>query len=225
MSVRPCPPSGGKLAGFRRLFEDRILVFSREMPFRAVARLTGMSPHRARSLRDRYVDPTVAPQDLPGVETPTVDESSQDRGHDDVTAAADSACRAVILPARASPGRASWSIRGARLPRVETSYFAPQSFGWAEAPSGAPFHRAGLASSEPDSGDFRRDPGPRGRTPPGRTVSQRGKRSAVRPRPFSPPVHPLPPGLALFASKRLRAASKLYPSPGDPPCICHTPPS
>ncbi|UEO01217.1 ISL3 family transposase [Acidiferrobacter thiooxydans] len=78
------------------LFEALILTFCREMPFRAVARLTGVSLHRVMSLCERYVDLAVAQQDLSGVESLAIDETSKARGHDYVTIAADSARRAVI---------------------------------------------------------------------------------------------------------------------------------
>jgi hypothetical protein len=60
-SVRQVEPSwAGRLAGFTLLFEALILAFCREMPFRAVARLTGVSLHRVMSLCERYVDLAVA---------------------------------------------------------------------------------------------------------------------------------------------------------------------
>lgn len=90
------PPWAGKLAGFTRLFEALILAFCREMPFRAVARLTGVSLHRVMALCERYVDLAVAQQDLSEVKTLAIDETSRARGHDYVTLAADASRRAVI---------------------------------------------------------------------------------------------------------------------------------
>lgn len=96
-SVRQIEPSwAGKLAGFTRLFEALILAFCREMPFRAVARLTGVSLHRVMALCERYVDLAVAQQDLSEVKTLAIDETSRARGHDYVTLAADASRRAVI---------------------------------------------------------------------------------------------------------------------------------
>lgn len=64
-SVRQVEPAFvGKLAGFTLLFEALILAFCREMPFRAVSRLTGVSLHRIMGLCERYVDLAVAQQDL-----------------------------------------------------------------------------------------------------------------------------------------------------------------
>ena len=96
-NVRQIEPAFvGRLAGFTLLFEALILAFCREMPFRAVARLTGVSLYRVMSLCERYVDLAVAQQDLSGVESLAIDETSKARGHDYVTIAADSARRAVI---------------------------------------------------------------------------------------------------------------------------------
>lgn len=96
-SVRQVEPSwAGRLAGFTLLFEALILAFCREMPFRAVARLTGVSLHRVMSLCERYVDLAVAGQDLSEVRVLAIDETSRARGHDYVTIAADASRRAVI---------------------------------------------------------------------------------------------------------------------------------
>ena len=90
------PAFVGKLAGFTLLFEALILAFCREMPFRAVARLTGVSLYRVMSLCERYVDLAVAQQDLSEVQELAIDETSKARGHDYVTIAADASRRAVI---------------------------------------------------------------------------------------------------------------------------------
>ena len=96
-NVRQVEPAFvGRLAGFTLLFEALILAFCREMPFRAVARLTGVSLHRVMSLCERYVSLAVAGQDLSEVRSLAIDETSKARGHDYVTLAADSARRAVI---------------------------------------------------------------------------------------------------------------------------------
>ena len=96
-NVRQVEPAFvGRLAGFTLLFEALILAFCREMLFRAVARLTGVSLYRVMNLCERYVDLAVAQQDLSGVESLAIDETSKARGHDYVTIAADSARRAVI---------------------------------------------------------------------------------------------------------------------------------
>lgn len=57
-NARPVEPAlVGRLAGFTRLFVALILAFCRGMSFRAVARLTGVSPHRVMSdLRQKPYD-------------------------------------------------------------------------------------------------------------------------------------------------------------------------
>ena len=96
-NVRQVEPAFvGRLAGFTLLFEALILAFCREMPFRAVSRLTGVSLHRVMSLCERYVDLAVAQQDLSEVRALAIDETSRARGHDYVTLAADASRRAVI---------------------------------------------------------------------------------------------------------------------------------
>ena len=96
-SVRQIEPSwAGKLAGFTQLFEALILALCREMPFRAVARLTGVSLHRVMSLCARHVDLAVAQQALSEVQALAIDETSKARGHDYVTIAAEASRRAVI---------------------------------------------------------------------------------------------------------------------------------
>ena len=106
-SVRQIKPAFvGRLAGFTLLFEALILTFCREMPFRAVARLTGVSLHRVMGLCERYVDLAVAQQDLSGVESLAIDETSKARGHDYVTIAADASRRAVIAVAEERDAKA-----------------------------------------------------------------------------------------------------------------------
>ncbi|MEW5708632.1 MAG: ISL3 family transposase [Pseudomonadota bacterium] len=93
------PGWAGKLAGFTLLFEALVLAFCREMTFRAVARLMNVSVHRVMSVCERYVELSVAQQDLSGVKELAIDETSSARGHDYVALAADTARRAVIAVA------------------------------------------------------------------------------------------------------------------------------
>ena len=90
------PAFAGTLLGFTVLFEAPIPALCREMPFRAVSRLAGVSLHRVMSLCEQYVDLAVAQQDLCGVRGLAIDETSRACGHDYVTPAADTARRAVI---------------------------------------------------------------------------------------------------------------------------------
>lgn len=93
------PPWAGKLAGFTLLFEAFVLLLCREMPFTAVARLTGESVHRAMAVCRRYVDAAVAAQDLAEVRRVAIDETSRAKGHDYVSLFADEARRRVLFVA------------------------------------------------------------------------------------------------------------------------------
>jgi transposase len=46
----------GRLNGFTLLFEAFILMLAREMPFAAVSRIVGESPHRVLAVCEKYVD-------------------------------------------------------------------------------------------------------------------------------------------------------------------------
>lgn len=91
------PPWAGQLKGFTLLFEALVLCLCREMPFSAVARLTGESWHRVSAIAERYVDLALAAADFSGIEELAIDETSKARGHDYVTIAADPARRAAIF--------------------------------------------------------------------------------------------------------------------------------
>ena len=91
-AVRQVEPDwAGKLSGFTLLFEALVLMLAREMPFAAVARLTGESWHRVAAICRRYVDLALAQADFSGVTHLAIDETSRARGHDYVTLAADAA--------------------------------------------------------------------------------------------------------------------------------------
>ena len=99
-AVRQVEPDwAGKLSGFTLLFEALVLMLAREMPFAAVARLTGESWHRVAAICRRYVDLALAQADFSGVTQLAIDETSRARGHDYVTLAADAAPqrRAVLF--------------------------------------------------------------------------------------------------------------------------------
>jgi len=97
--VQVSPPWAGKLSGFTLLFEAFVLLLAREMPYRAVARLTGVSVHRVMALCERYVDAAVAAQDLSEVSRLAIDETSRAKGHDYVSLFADEARSRVIFVA------------------------------------------------------------------------------------------------------------------------------
>lgn len=97
--VQVSPPWAGKLSGFTLLFEAFVLLLAREMPYRAVARLTGVSVHRVMALAERYVDAAVAAQDLSEVHRLAIDETSRAKGHDYVSLFADEEKSRVIFVA------------------------------------------------------------------------------------------------------------------------------
>jgi len=97
-SVRQVQPGwAGKLPGFTLLFEALVLMLARQMPFRGVARITGLSVHRVMAICERYVDLAVAERDLAEVRQLAIDETSRARGHDYLMLAADAERRAVIF--------------------------------------------------------------------------------------------------------------------------------
>jgi len=73
------------------------MAFCREMPFAAVARLTGLSWHQVRTLCQRYVDLGLAEADYSDVTHLAVDETSKARGHNYVTVVADADARRVLF--------------------------------------------------------------------------------------------------------------------------------
>ena len=93
------PPWAGKLSGFTLLFEAFVLLLCREMPFTAVARITGVSVHRVMSLAERYVDAAVGAADLSEVRRLAIDETSRATGHEYVTLVADEQARRVLYVA------------------------------------------------------------------------------------------------------------------------------
>ena len=94
------PPSwAGRLRGFTLLFEAMILLLCREMPFAAVARLTGLSWHKVRAICSRYVDQAVEQADYSEVRSLAIDETSRARGHDYVSLFAHPSERRVLFVA------------------------------------------------------------------------------------------------------------------------------
>ena len=91
------PPWAGRSSGFSLLFEALVMSLCREMPFAAVARLTGLSWHRAVAICTRYVELAVAADDLSGLRAVAIDETSRAKGHDYVTLVADAKARRVVF--------------------------------------------------------------------------------------------------------------------------------
>ncbi len=79
----------GRLNGFTLLFEALILMLARQMPFAAVARIVGESPHRVLAVCQKYVEMACGLADYSDVTALAIDETSRARGHSYVTLAAD----------------------------------------------------------------------------------------------------------------------------------------
>ncbi len=97
-SVRLVEPDfAGRLNGFTLLFEAFILMLARQMPFAAVARIVGESPHRVLAVCQKYVEMACGLADYSDVTTLAIDETSRARGHSYVTLAADADARRVLF--------------------------------------------------------------------------------------------------------------------------------
>lgn len=97
-SVRLVEPDfAGRLSGFTLLFEAMILMLAQQMPFAAVARIAGESPHRVTAVCERYVEMALGLADFSGVRALAVDETSRAKGHDYITVAADATGRRVLF--------------------------------------------------------------------------------------------------------------------------------
>ncbi|MFY8019004.1 MAG: ISL3 family transposase [Inhella sp.] len=97
-SVRLVEPDfAGRLNGFSLLFEALILMLARQMPFAAVARIVGESPHRVLAVCQKYVEMACGLADYSDVTALAIDETSRARGHSYVTLAADAQARRVLF--------------------------------------------------------------------------------------------------------------------------------
>ena len=97
-SVRLVEPDfAGRLNGFTLLFEAFILMLSGQMPFAAVSRIVGESPHRVLAVCEKYVDMACGLADHSQVTALAIDETSRARGHSYVTLAADADARRVLF--------------------------------------------------------------------------------------------------------------------------------
>ena len=97
-SVRLVEPDfAGRLNGFTLLFEAFILMLARQMPFAAVSRIVGESPHRVLAVCQKYVEMACGLADYSDVSALAIDETSRARGHSYVTLAADATARKVLF--------------------------------------------------------------------------------------------------------------------------------
>lgn len=97
-SVRLVEPDfAGRLNGFTLLFEALILMLAGQMPFAAVSRIVGESPHRVLAVCEKYVDMACGLADHSDVTSLAIDETSRAKGHNYVTLAADAEARRVLF--------------------------------------------------------------------------------------------------------------------------------
>lgn len=97
-SVRLVEPDfAGRLNGFTLLFEAFILMLSGQMPFAAVSRIVGESPHRVLAVCEKYVDMACGLADHSNVTSLAIDETARAKGHNYVTLAADTEARRVVF--------------------------------------------------------------------------------------------------------------------------------
>jgi transposase len=97
-SVRLVEPDfAGRLYGFTLLFEAFILMLARQMPFAAVARIVGESPHRVLAVCQKYMEMACGLADYSQVKALALDETSRARGHSYVTLAGDTDARRVLF--------------------------------------------------------------------------------------------------------------------------------
>ena len=97
-SVRLVEPDfAGRLNGFTLLFEAFILLLSGQMPFAAVSRVVGESPHRVLAVCEKYVEKACGLADHSNVTALAIDETSRARGYSYVTLAAHADARRVLF--------------------------------------------------------------------------------------------------------------------------------
>jgi transposase len=72
-------------------------MLARQMPFAAVARIVGESPHRVLAVCQKYVQMACGLADYSDVTALAIDETSRSRGHSYVTLAADADARRVLF--------------------------------------------------------------------------------------------------------------------------------
>lgn len=108
-SVRMVEPDfAGRLNGFTLLFEALILMLSAQMPFAAVSRIVGESPHRVLAVCEKYVDMACGMADHSDVTALAIDETSRAKGQSYVTLVADAHARRVLF---VSEGRDAKTIK------------------------------------------------------------------------------------------------------------------
>ncbi|CAC9650031.1 Mobile element protein [uncultured Gammaproteobacteria bacterium] len=90
------PPFAGELNGFTLLFEAFVIKFCKYMPVHNVCQLMNLSDYKVWKLLDIYVDEARLNQDLSGIDTFGLDETSVAKGHDYITLFVDLYKKAVV---------------------------------------------------------------------------------------------------------------------------------
>ncbi len=105
------PPNwAGWLSGYTLLFDALVLLLAQPMPFRGVARVTGLSVHRVMAIFERDVDLGLAQRDLFKVRPLAIVEASRARGLDFLVISADSKQRAVIFVTEGKDAATIWQL-------------------------------------------------------------------------------------------------------------------
>jgi transposase len=102
-------PWSRKQSGFTLLFEALVMMLARQMPVKAVAELLGVTDHRLWRVLRHYVMADVDRQDLSGMTSLGVDETSARRGHRYVSLFADPDERRVVF---VTEGKDAQTIKG-----------------------------------------------------------------------------------------------------------------
>lgn len=108
-------------------------MLARQMPFAAVARIVGESPHRVLAVCQKYVEMACGLADYSDVATLAIDEASRARGHSYVTLAADAEAKRVLFvtegrDAKTIEQRTDKSLKGMRWTLLkDTAKLKPQA--------------------------------------------------------------------------------------------------
>lgn len=79
------PSWSGVVSGFTLLFESLLIQLCKTMPVHNVSQMTGVSDHKIWRLLDVYINAAKFDEDLSGVDTVGMDETSVAKGHDYIT--------------------------------------------------------------------------------------------------------------------------------------------
>ena len=155
-SVRLIEPDfAGRLNGFTLLFEAFILMLARQMPFAAVARIVGESPHRVMAVCQKYVEIACGLADYSEVTALAIDETSRARGHSYVTLAADADARRVLFVTEGRDAKTieqlglGWEKRSKDHAGLVARRFSPRCAGFSHAGSAGTSMLPGMVCNQP----------------------------------------------------------------------------